>query len=210
MFNYKELTKLELYSILTGIFCACLIISNILAFKTFTFFDIILPCAVIIFPLTYIISDVLAETYGIRKTRQVIFLGFLLNLLAVIAFQIAIWLPAPAFFTGSEAFETVLSNSFRVLLASFLAYLVGSLLNAHIMVWLKEKSEKYLFFRCIVSTLCGEGVDAIIFISIAFFGTMPLIALVGMIVAQAIVKTVYEIIVYPVTRRTIGFIKTLN
>lgn len=207
--NKNKPTKIELYAILTGIATACLIISNILAFKTFTFFNIILPCAVIIFPIVYIVDDVLAEIYGFQKARRVIYLGFIMNLVAVILYNIAIMLPAPTYFTGSQAFQLVLSNSLRVLIASFTAYFFGSLLNAYVMVYLKEKAEKYLFIRCIVSTLCGEGLDALLFISIAFYGTMPVIALIGMIIAQALFKTIYEVIVYPLTRIVINNIKKL-
>lgn len=98
-----------------------------------------LPCAVIIFPVVYIVNDVLAEIYGYKKARKVIFLGFLLNLLAIICYQISIMLPAPVYFTGSEAFATVLGNTSRVLLASFTAYIIGSLVNAYLMTYLKEK-----------------------------------------------------------------------
>lgn len=209
MFN-KNPTKTSLFPILCAVFCACLLISNILAAKTFTLTEqIILPCAVIIFPIVYIVNDVLAEIYGFKKARQVIFLGFLLNLLAVISYNIAILLPAPVFYTGSEAFATILGNTFRVLVASFLAYLLGSLINSYTMVRLKEKAEKYLFFRCIFSTLLGEGTDALLFISIAFYGTMPLTALITMIIAQALFKTGYEIVIYPVTRKVITSIRKL-
>lgn len=205
----NQLTKTELYAILTGIATSCLIISNILAFKTFVLFDLILPCAVIIFPVIYIVDDVLAEIYGFSKARKVIYLGFIMNLVAVILYNIAIALPAPVFFEGSDAFALVLSNSLRVLIASFAAFFFGSLLNAWVMVKLKEKAEKYLFVRCIISTICGEGLDAIIFISIAFYGTMPVTSLLIMIIAQAGVKTIYEIIVYPVTRFIIYKIREL-
>lgn len=208
MYNNK-LTQLELYAILTGIATSTLIISNILAFKTFTLYNIILPCAVLIFPVIYIVNDILAEIYGFRKARQVIFLGFIMNLVAVILYTIAIALPAPIFFEGSEAFKLVLSYTPRLLLASFTAYIFGSLLNAYIMTYLKQKAEKYLFIRCILSTLCGEGLDAILFITIAFYNTMPTEALIIMIISQAAFKTVYEIITYPVTKSVMIYIKKL-
>lgn len=212
MFKNKiKPTKTEVYSILTGMFCASLIISNILAFKTFSFYgDIVLPCAVIIFPLTYIINDVLAEVYGFSKAKTVILLGFLMNLVAVLCYTIAILLPSPVYFDGQEAFALVLSNTPRILIASFIAYLVGSLLNSYSMVKMKEKYEPHLFGRCICSTIIGEGVDACLFITIAFFGTMPNTMLLIMIIAQATFKTVYEIIIYPFTRYVINKIKKLE
>lgn len=206
---FENLTKTELYAALTGVFTAALIISNIIAGKTFDFFSFTLPCGVIIFPIIYIVNDMLAEVYGYKKARRVILLGFLMNLVAVICYNVTIMLPAPVFFTSSDAFSTVLGSTFRLLIASFAAYLVGSLVNAKLMVYLKKWDEDKLFFRCIVSTLFGEGLDALIFISIGFLGTMPFEALVVMIVAQALFKTVYEIIVYPVTRYVIGSVKTL-
>ena len=206
---FEDLTKTELYATLTGIFTASLIISNIIAGKTFDFFSFTLPCAVIIFPIIYIVNDVLAEVYGYSKTRNVILLGFFMNLVAVICYNATILLPASAFFENSEAFSIVLGSTARLLIASFTAYLVGSIVNAKLMVYLKDWDEKKLFLRCILSTLFGEGLDAIIFITIGFMGTMPAEALLVMIAVQALFKTVYEIIVYPVTRYVIGSVKSL-
>ena len=209
MSMFEDMTKTELYAILTGIFTASLIVSNIIAGKTFDFFSFTLPCGVVIFPVIYIVNDVLAEIYGYEKARKVILLGFFMNLVAVICYQITILLPAPAFFENSEAFSIVLGSTFRLLVASFAAYLAGSLVNAKVMVYLKKWDENKLFFRCMVSTLFGEGLDAIVFIFIGFLGTMPFEALLLMLVAQALFKTVYEIIVYPLTRTVIFKVRKL-
>lgn len=210
MFKNTDLTKTDLYAILVGIFCAGLIISNIIASKTFEFFWITLPCGVIIFPLIYIVNDVLAECYGFKKARRAIYLGFFMNLIAVICYNVTMFLPAPAYFTGDGAFHTVLGSTLRLLVASFAAYLIGSLINAKLMVYLKGKYENKLFFRCISSTFAGEGMDALIFITIGFLGTMPVSALLTMIVAQALFKTAYEVVVYPLTRYVIHNLKDLK
>lgn len=210
MFKNTDLTKTDLYAILVGIFCAGLIISNIIASKTFEFFWITLPCGVIIFPLIYIVNDVLAECYGFKKARRAIYLGFFMNLIAVICYNVTMFLPAPAYFTGDSAFHTVLGGTLRLLVASFAAYLIGSLINAKLMVYLKGKYENKLFFRCISSTFAGEGMDALIFITIGFLGTMPVSALLTMIVAQALFKTAYEVVVYPLTRHVIHNVKDLK
>lgn len=207
---FDDLTKSELYAILAGVFTASLIISNIIAGKTFEFFYFTLPCGVIIFPIIYIVNDILAECYGYQKARRVILLGFFMNLIAVICYNITIWLPAPSFFESSDAFGIVLGSTSRLLIASFAAYIVGSILNAKIMVYLKSKSEEKLFFRCIFSTLIGEGCDALIFITIGFWGLVPLGALIMMIVVQALFKTIYEIIVYPLTKIVISKVKRLD
>lgn len=202
------MTKNNLFAILCGIFCSTLIISNILSFKTFTFLGLTLPTAVILFPIVYITNDLLTEIFGFQKAKLVIKTGFIMNIIAVISYNIAIHLPAPVFFTGQEAFETVLSNTFRVLIASMLAYLIGNLINAKIMEMMKEKSK--LFSRCVLSTLIGEGLDACIFITIAFLGTMPITTLLIMIIAQAIFKTVYEIVCFPITNKLVQKARLLN
>ena len=206
----KPFSKTELYQILTGVFVACLLISNILAARTFVIADVVLPTAVIIFPIVYIVNDVLAELYGFQKTKKIVWLGFFLNLFAVLAYTIAMKLPAPAFATETaEAFAVTLGTTGRILVASVAAYLVGSLINAKVMEVMKAKFEKYLMARCVVSTLVGEGLDAIVFITIAFIGTMSGADLIVMIIAQATFKTVFEIIFYPATKYVINKAKTL-
>lgn len=209
MFKYESMDKQELFSILTGISTASLIISNILAFKTFTFYGVVLPASVIIYPILYIISDILSEIYGFSKASNVIILGYGMNLLAVILYNIAIMLPAPPYFVGADAFALVLSTSFKILVASFLSYTLGSLTNVYVMSTLKERGGNTLFFRCIVSTIFGETLDSCIFITIVFYGSMPLYALLIMILSQITIKTMYEVILYPITKSVISRIKLL-
>lgn len=199
--------KDKLFPYLLATFCTCLIVSNVLAFKVFQVFSITLPAAVILFPIVYIINDVMAEIYDFKQVRRGIFLGFALNLLAVAAYTVAIALPSPSFFEGADAFRMVLSNSGRVLIASFAAYLVGSVMNAWIMAKMKATGSRKLMLRCVLSTLVGETLDATIFISVTFAGTMPTSSLVTMVIAQAMFKTLYEIVCYPVTRAVILKIK---
>ena len=191
-------SKLGLYQLLTGVFVGSLIISNILASKTFEIFDgVTLPCAVFIFPVAYIVNDVLCEVFGLKRTRRVIYLGFAMNLLAVLMYELAMALPAPEWGRGtSDAFSVVLGSSARILIGSFAAYLVA-------------RDEKHLFARCIGSTVVGEGLDAVIFLTIAFAGTMAGADLMVMIVAQATFKILYEVVCYPVTRQVIVRIKRL-
>ena len=202
-------SQMELYPIITALFCGCLIISNILASKTFSLYDIILPCCVVIFPLVYIVGDVLTEIYGFTLAKRTIYLGFIINLIAVIAYQIAIFLPGTDLAT-SNAFSIILGSTPRILIASLISYLVGSYVNAYFMKILKERYTDYLFARCSISTLFGEGLDAIIFITIAFAGLMPNEVLITMIICQGAFKIIYEIIVYPITRTVINWIKSLD
>ena len=204
-----KLTKSGLYSLFTTLFCCALIVSNTMAGKTFALGPIMLPCAVIVFPVVYIVNDVMAEIYGFKKARAAIFTGFAMNLLATLFYLAGLALPAGDPAIGA-AFSVVLGSTPRMLLASFTAYIFGSLLNSYIMTRMKNSGSQHLMLRCILSTLCGEGLDAIIFISIAFYGVLPLPVLGTMILSQAIFKTAYEIVVYPVTRAIIRKVEKLH
>ena len=197
------------FTALSILFVTCLLVSNVLACKMISVWVLTLPAAVIIFPISYIVNDAISELYGFQKAKFTIYAGFIMNAIMVLAFTIASAIPAPVWWGNQEAFEAILGNTGRVLLASFIAYLVGSLLNSKVMVAMRDRAQngKGLFLRCITSTLVGETVDACIFISIAFFGTMDGKSLLTMIVSQAAFKVVYEIIIYPITRIVIGKLK---
>ena len=130
-------------------------------------------------------------------------------MVAIVCYNIVILLPTPSYFQNADAYSVVLGTTLILFLAGVVAYIVGSLVNSKLMVRLKKWDEKKLFVRCVSSTFVGESLDAVIFLSLGFFGTMPIQALIIMIVTQAFFKTVYEVIVYPVTRYVILFIKKL-
>ena len=200
------------YTTLSITFVMCVIVSNILASKMIAVGAWTLPAAVIIFPISYILNDAISEVYGFAKAKYIITMGFVMNLLAVIFFTIALYLPYPDYWANQDAFVAILGNSGRVLVASFLAYIVGSTLNAKVLVSMRDKAVqgKGLFRRCILSTIVGESVDATIFISLAFIGTMSGASLLTMIVSQATFKIVYEIVVFPLTNIVIGKIKEIE
>lgn len=204
-------TKSELLYVIIGLFVGSLIISNILTAKQFSIGELSLTCGVIVFPIVYIVNDMLAEIYGYNTAKKVIYLGFVVQLIAVIAYMIAIALPAPAYGQESaDAFEVVLGSSGRILLASFMAYLVGSLLNAKVMVRLKARLQDKLMFRCVASTVIGEGIDSTIFLTIAFLGIMPIEEILILIACEALFKIGFEILVYPATRCVIHRARTLK
>lgn len=190
------------YSVLTTVFCCALIISNVLAVKALDLGPFALPASILTFPITYIINDVLSDVFGFKRMRLVIVLGFVMAALAAGAYQLTIVLPGldPEV---SDAFATALGNSWRILLGSFVSYLCGSLLNSYVMTGLKRRFDKNLFFRCIASTALGETVDSCIFITIAFAGTFPPEAIATMIASQVVFKTLYEVVLYPITKRVI-------
>lgn len=204
-------TRNELLGAIIGIFVGSLLISNILTSKQFTVGELSLTCGVIVFPIVYIVNDMLAEIYGYEIAKKIIMLGFVVQLIAVLSYALAIALPAPSYaLESADAFATVLGSSGRILLASFIAYLVGSLLNAKVMVKLKRKYEDRLMYRCVTSTLIGEGVDSTIFLTIAFLGILPFEEILILILCEALFKICFEICVYPVTRTVIHKARALE
>src|SRR5436309_12494583 len=181
------------------LFVTCLIVSNIVAVKLAVIFGLILPAAVVIFPVSYILGDVLTEVYGYARARQVIWLGFGCNLIAVVVIQVALALPpAPFWAPNQAAYETILGFTPRLLVASFIAYLVGEFANSAVLARMKVVTRgRYLWTRTIGSTLVGEGLDSAVFITIAFFGIMPHGELLPTIVTQWLFKPAYETLATP-------------
>lgn len=202
----------RIYLVCTVLFVTCLLLSNIAAVKLIAVGPLTLPAGVLMFPITYILNDVLSEVYGYKMTKFTIFLGFAMNLFMSLYFTLTIYLPAPVFFKNQEAYASILGNTPRILFASLCAYLVGTTLNAKIMVKMKGISgeNKGLFMRCVLSTLVGESFDSLIFVTLGFFGNMPLRDMFIMVVTQATVKTVYEIIIFPITSQVIKKIKSVE
>lgn len=193
------------------VFCVCLICSNLLEVKMVSLGGITATAGLIVFPISYIINDCIAEVWGYRKARLIIWMGFLMNLLAVIFIQLAIVLPAAPFWEGQDAFVATFSFTPRILLASFIAFLAGSFLNAYVMSRMKISSGgKHFSLRAIASTVVGESADSLLFFPIAFGGVVPVKELAVLIVTQACLKTAYEIIILPVTIRVVRLVKRID
>ncbi len=191
-----------------ALFVTCLIISNVIAVKLAMVQGLVLPAGIIVFPVSYLLADVLTEVYGYRAARRVLWLGFFCNLLAVAAIWIGGLLPAAPFWGGQAAYDQILGATPRILLASFAAYLVGEFANTMIMSKLKvAMAGRHLWARAIASTLVGQGLDSIVFIAIAFSGMMPLPILLGAIVTQWLIKSAYEALATPLTYAMVGFLK---
>ena len=191
-----------------ALFITSLITANITAVKLVDLFGFILPAAIFIFPLSYIAGDVLTEVYGYRKARQVIWLGFFCNLITVAAIWIGEVLPPAPFWDGQGAYERILGYTPRLLGASFLAYLVGEFANSFILAKMKiATGGRWLWSRTIGSTLIGQGLDSLVFISLAFGGVIPFPGLITAILTQWLAKTVYEVLATPFTYLAVHFLK---
>jgi len=198
----RNVSELQLY--LTLLFVVSLLISNIITAKQVLLpFGIVMTGAVFVFPITYILSDLFSEVYGYRWSRVTCYLGFAANLFMVLIFSAVIATPAPDYWLNQEAFQTVLGNTPRVLVASLLAFVLGDFVNDRVFRKMKEKypnSIKGFGWRAILSSVCGELVDSLVFLPIAFIGQMPLKTLAIMTVMQVLIKTGYEIVILPITR----------
>ena len=196
------------FMIMGILFCVCLVASNLLGTKILQVGPFPLTAGVIVFPVSYIINDCIAEVWGFRKARLIIWMGFLMNFFVVALGGIASVLPAPPFWQGEEAFTFVFGLAPRIAVASLSAFLVGSFLNAWVMSRMKLRDRERRFsLRAILSTLAGESADSLIFFPLAFGGLMPASELAKMMLMQVSAKTLYEIIVLPLTNIIVKYIK---
>ena len=202
---------------ITAVFVTSLVVSNIIAVKLISVGPFFLPAAILIFPVSYIFGDILTEVYGYAQARRVIWIGFGCNLMAVFIFWFSIVLPAAPFWrTGvyesaaasQQAYQAIFGATPRILAASFLAYLVGEFLNSFVLAKMKITTRgSHLWMRTIGSTVVGQLADSGVFIFLAFYGAVPLDALVKMAGGQWLMKSVYEALITPLTYLAVKFLK---
>lgn len=191
-----------------AIFITCLIAANVAAVKLVEIFGLVLPAGTIIFPISYIFGDILTEVYGYRQARRVIWLGFFCNFIFVVTIWVGQVLPPASFWDGQKAYERILGYTPRLLAASFLAYLVGEFANSFVLAKMKIITKgRWLWTRTIGSTLVGEGLDSLVFMTLAFVGTIPAGVLLSAILTQWLVKSAYEAVVTPLTYVVVNFLK---
>lgn len=185
------------YSIL---FCVCLITANVLETKQISLGVFNITGGLIVFPVSYIINDCVCEVWGYRKARLLIWLGFAMNFLFVLFGAIADAIPGAPYWHNDEGFHAIFGLAPRIAAASFVAFLVGSFVNAYVMSRMKINSDGRNFsLRAILSTIFGEGADSLIFFPLALYGVVPTSELPIFIATQVVLKTLYEVVVLPVT-----------
>lgn len=198
----------KLFVILCSLNITCLLISNVITVKTINIFGLIYTAADVIFPITYILNDVFTEVYGFNKSRFVIWISFFCNLLMVILFQITIALPSNEQFEIQNDLINIVGSTPRILIASFISFLVGNFANSVLMSKMKVKTEgKYLALRTITSTIVGEGLDTILFVPLVFIGNLDLQNIIKLIIDIYAFKVLLEVILTPVTYKIVNIIK---
>lgn len=191
-----------------ALFVTCLLTANTMATKLITVGGVVLTAGIVIFPVSYVVGDVLTEVWGYGAARRVIWLGFACNALMVAALWLGGELPAAPFWKGQEAYETIFGHTPRLLAASFVAYLVGEFANAFVLAKLKLATRgRWLWMRTLGSTVVGQALDSVVFVTLAFAGAVPPGALVPIVGAQWMVKVLYEAAATPLTYAAVGWLK---
>ena len=200
--NYK------LYDFTLGLFIATLIISNIASTKALILGPFTFDGGTILFPIVYIFGDVLTEVYGFKGARRIIWLGFFALILMSVTLWIVGKLPPSPDWPFQQAYESVLMNTPRIVLASMIAFWFGSFFNSYILSKMKNLTKgKYLWTRTIGSTIVGELVDTLLFCTIAFYGVWSNDLLFKVIISNYIFKILYETIATPITYKVISLFK---
>ena len=198
----------SLFAYIVALFVSFLLISNIASTKILTLGIFTFDGGTLLFPLTYIFGDILTEVYGFKRAKKAIWIGFFCALLMTIVFAIVQFLPAAQGWDNQTAFELILGMTPRIVAASLIAYLAGSFTNSIILAKMKLITKgKHLWTRTIGSTIVGEGIDTILFCTIAFFGIFPIELLIAVIVSNYFFKIGIEIIFTPLTYKIINFLK---
>ena len=204
--------KVSVPFMLLGIlFNVCLIAANLLETKVIQVGSLTVTAGLLVFPISYIINDCIAEVWGFKKARLIIWSGFAMNFFVVALGLIAVAIPAAPFWEGEEHFNFVFGMAPRIVAASLMAFLVGSFLNAYVMSKMKVARQGRNFSaRAIWSTVVGETADSLIFFPVAFGGVIAWKELLIMMGIQIVLKSMYEVIILPVTIRVVKAIKKID
>ena len=198
-----------LFMLFSILFCVCLIAANILETKQISVLGISLTGGLIVFPISYIINDCVCEVWGFQKARLLIWTGFAMNFFFVTMGALCDWIPGAPYWNNDAGFHAIFGLAPRVAAASFVAFIVGSFANAYVMSKMKIRDKGRNFsLRAILSTVVGESFDSIFFFPLALGGVVPTDELPKLMLWQVVLKTVYEVIVLPITIRVVKALKS--
>lgn len=196
------------FLVIVALFVTSLITANLVAVKVLAFGPWVTDAGLLTFPIAYIVGDVLTEVYGYASARRVIWLGFICNALAVGTFQLAGALPAEGSWDGADAWGRIFDSTPRLLIASLCAYLIGGFANSYVLARLKVSTNgRWLWTRTIGSTIVGQGLDTMVFVTIAFAGVYSGQILWEMLYTGWLLKTAYEVLATPFTYLVVGKLK---
>lgn len=205
----KKREQVSVLFMLFGIlFCVCLITANVLETKQMAFGPVTITGGLLVFPVSYIINDCVCEVWGFRRARLLIWVGFAMNFLFVMFGALADAIPGAPYWDNDEGFHAVFGLAPRVAAASFVAFLVGSFINAYVMSRMKlSQGGRHFSVRAVVSTVLGESADSVVFFPLALSGVVPMSQMPSLIISQVVLKTLYEVLALPLTIRVVGITK---
>ena len=208
MFRLFQKKQLHIYEMLAGLFVMTLIVSNIASIKVVAIGPLVFDAGTILFPLSYIVGDIVTEVYGYRKMRSLLYVGVVSLILTMTTFWVVQILPASPDWPNQVAYESILGVVWRIVLASVTALFLGEIMNAYVMARMKVRSKgKNLWVRMISSSVVGSAIDTMVFSTVAFLGTMPFDALAQLMITVFLIKITTEVIVSPLTIKIINIVK---
>ena len=208
MFRLFQKKQLHIYEMLAGLFVMTLIVSNIASIKVVAIGPLVFDAGTILFPLSYIVGDIVTEVYGYRKMRSLLYVGVVSLILTMTTFWVVQILPASPDWPNQVAYESILGVVWRIVLASVTALFLGEIMNAYVMARMKVRSKgKNLWVRMISSSVVGSAIDTVVFSTVAFLGTMSFGALAQLMITVFLIKITTEVIVSPLTIRIINIVK---
>lgn len=208
MFRLFQKKQLHIYEMLAGLFVMTLIVSNITSIKVVAIGPLVFDAGTILFPLSYIVGDIVTEVYGYRKMRSLLYVGVVSLILTMTTFWVVQILPSSPDWPNQVAYESILGVVWRIVLASVTALFLGEIMNAYVMARMKVRSKgKNLWVRMISSSVVGSAIDTVVFSTVAFLGTMPFDALTQLMITVFLIKITTEVIVSPLTIKIINIVK---
>lgn len=208
MFRLFQKKQLHVYEMLAGLFVMTLIVSNIASIKVVAIGPLVFDAGTVLFPLSYIVGDIVTEVYGYRKMRSLLYVGVVSLILTMTTFWVVQILPASPDWPNQVAYESILGVVWRIVLASVAALFLGEIMNAYVMARMKVRSKgKKLWARMISSSVAGSAIDTVVFSTVAFLGTMPFDALAQLMITVFLIKITTEVVVSPLTIKIINIVK---
>lgn len=202
---------MRLFPVIMALFVTILLVSNTVAVKVTHLGPFYFDGATILFPVTYIFGDLLTEVYGYKRSRIVVWTGFLACIIMSLVYWLVGVLPPAGDWQNQDAYMAILGQTPRIVLASLIAYLCGEFVNAYVLAKMKLLTQgRYLWTRTIGSTIVGQGVDTVLFVTIAFSGVIPVNLLIYMMVSNYVFKTAFEILATPLTYAAVGYVKKVE
>lgn len=164
--------------LLIAVYVGCELIANVTASKPVAILGMVVPAAVFIYALTFTLLDLVNEVMGKQGARRVIYAAMAANLLLAAYIQLAVALPPADFYQGQEAFAGVLGSTPRIVLASLIAYLVSSLIDAEVFAWWRQRVGRWRWGRVLLSNAVSTLVDSVVFVNLAYLGVFPVLLLI--------------------------------